>query len=508
MADDDQELRVNVTVSQTGAADAQKAVEGVKDAVQDAGEQGNLAGEGISKGFSGAGHTLREVLVDARHSHEVFEGISRAANGGVGGVLALTRGIRGLVVLISEGLGAAGPIGIAILALGALAGAFLSLSGKSKEAGADMKDAGDKAEDFAKKVEEASKVARDSFKGMLEDAKALVGEFERLDKIQSESEARDKKLDEAKRGLRDAQLDVQEQDSLAAAKPEDRQHLRDVFEARRKMAKLDDEARDSENTVLQAKAKADRAADEQQNASQQEQNALANQRDVEAKAADTVQKATQFNSSLLEHAKTGEPISEADAARGRELTKAGLAAQAGVKAGQGELDKVQKELGTARSNAEAAGGAYRDAQDLDAVTQKKVAAEKEALSKVTAAKADDEASEAAKRLAESLDKAAKAADKQEKKSDEESAKPAKETKADETKADEAEEHRDASAEHAIQRGTHASGRAAKALESHAKATERLAGTAEQAAGTAIRASKKVNLVDRQMVNEGSYNASP
>lgn len=204
MADDseDPSLQVDVKVN-ADTAGAQQATE----ALRGVGAAGAEAGEKAGKGFGEAGKGLREVLVNSRHAHEVFEGIEKGAQGGVGGIMAMVRGFRALFVLIAEGIGATG-LGGLLLVLGAVGGAMLALTGKSKETADALQETGKHAEDAKKRVDEMAAAKLDALKKETDD---LEKSFERLDKAIESAKKHVSEMNQATNELETAQTKQRQQ---------------------------------------------------------------------------------------------------------------------------------------------------------------------------------------------------------------------------------------------------------------------------------------------------------
>lgn len=482
MADsDDPELEVHVstTADTTGVDQAKR---GINDVTESVGGSGGLT------------HHLRELTGTSRHASEIIRGFEAAGKGGAAGIGEMVRGLRALVIVTTEAIGATGLGGLA-LALGAILGAFLAFSKHSKEAGDSLKETKDRSEELKKSIESTSKSVEESFKGMAEAAKELVEQMRELDKMQKESEAASARLESARSGLASAKLDLEEQNSLAVAAPEDQAHIKDVFTHRRKLAALTEEGNKSSNDVLSAQAEAHRDEDLSSVARREDYTAQQGVRDAQAKSDSATGAATSFGRELL----GGGTISEADEQQRRHLADTAFAAQAGVKTAQSEYEKVHGKLGEVTAAGEASQTKLRNAQDVDAVNQEKIATEKQVLIAVQAAKADEEATAATKRLAEAANKAAEALDKH--KGDKEKG----ETKGEKLADEEREDNRDAAAEKAAHKMATGAGRVKEAVEQHTRTIE----DAHEATTKVLkRSTKHIERGERRMVNATSYDSSP
>ena len=103
----------------------------------------------------------------------------------------MVKGFRALIIIVSEGIAASGPLGILVLVIGAIAGAMLTLGKHSKDAGDELKETGDSAAEAAKKMEEIKKAVDDSFKPLDEELKRIN---------EHHSICRDKRMSAASRG--------------------------------------------------------------------------------------------------------------------------------------------------------------------------------------------------------------------------------------------------------------------------------------------------------------------
>lgn len=409
----------------------------------------------------GAAHGMRELLLNARHSNEVFRGLEGAAKGGASGIMEAARGLRGFLVIVTESLGATG-LGGLVLILGVLGGAFYALTRHTKETGEELGKTSTRAEELKKAMDETAKSVEANFKDMVEGAKALLAEMEKLDRMQKESEARESKLRDAKAGVASAQLDLDEQNSLAAAStPEEAEHIKAVYAQRRKVADLDKEGLKSQNEVLSAQTQAERAEKFRGAASNQERTLAAGVSAAQAEADKKTRKALAFGSQLLEEEKTGTPRTEEQEQQRRKLADEAFAAQAAVKKAQADHDKANEDLKKVAGNADEANSKLRDAQEVDKANQEKIRIEKEVLQQIELGKANDQLAEAAKKAAEALNKIGE-------KGKEEKGKET--TKAEARAEDAAEEHRDEKAERAVERMSDGAGNLHKAVKEHAEKT--------------------------------------
>lgn len=521
---DDPSLNIEIRTSADtgGVQDATKAVQGLSDA---AGERSG-----------GLTHSLRELSGTSRHTGEIFRGLEGAMNGGARGVGEMVRGLRALIIVSGEAMAATGLGGIIALLAGAGLGAMMVFSKSTHEAGTELGKASTEADKLKASIEAAGKAMDGVFKPVIEDAKALVAEMEKLDKMQKESEASANRMAAAKAGLAGAQLDLEEQNSLAVAKtPEDREHIKAVFEQRRKVGKLNEEGAASTNAVYSAEAEAKRTADLAEQARQTEYGAAAPVRGAQSAFDEAKDRAARLNAAAIEaaskasaanaevakvadrtklgteaaalaasHISGAKPLNEAAATAAeaaKEATRDALTKEAALKKAEGNLEETKGITGKVTDAAAAAARKYDEAKELDAIKQKEIATQKEILQQIELGKQQDAAAEAAKRLAEAADKAAKALDK---KSEKEEKEP-KETKADAQAADAAENHRDAAAERAVERMSKGAEHLKNAVAKHA---EKTAESHEATVDHLEKSSRSLERTNRVLVNAGSYNASP
>jgi len=492
---DDPELGIRVTTeADTSGTDA--AARGLEDVKGQAG---------------GAAHSLRELVGSSRHAQEIFRGIEGAAHGGAAGIMAMVRGIRGLIVIVSEGIAASGPLGILALVLGTIAGAFLTLTHRAKETGDELGKTAAKADDLKTSMDKAAKAVEDDFKAMVESAKELLAKYEELDRMQKAAEGREDKITQAKRGVARAKLDLEEQNSLAVAAPEDQAHIRDVFEHRRKLATLNEQLEDSQAAVDSADVRAKRAEKESVELSQRELAAQKATSDTEAAAAEAKDQAQRLNKAAIE-----KPTDEATVKAAREASHKAFVAQAAATAAGTEFEKVQGEVGKGRAKQTEAEGELEQSKRLNEFTKQQVELEKQTLTQVEAGKANEEAAKAARDLAASLEKAAKAADKESGEGEKGGEK--KETKGEAERAEADANHLTAQGERALEKLTGGGGvheKVGKALHETTRALEAVGAHASRLTETAVstehaarRNTRKLDDSNRQRVNHDTVTQSP
>ena len=168
---DDQELQIKITTS-ADTSGTEAATSGLRDVASAAGEA-QKGGEGLGKGLGESRQTLREFSRSGFEVREAIEGIGKASQGGVGAVTGLAHAFRALLGILRGAVGAAGPIGLIALALGALVGLFMALGKHTEEAGDKMKGAGKDADDYGKKLEGLEKTAKKAFEEQLKELQKL-----------------------------------------------------------------------------------------------------------------------------------------------------------------------------------------------------------------------------------------------------------------------------------------------------------------------------------------------
>jgi hypothetical protein len=502
MADDYDDPELEVTIRSradtSGIDDARKSVEELRDA---AGERSG-----------GLAHSLRELSGTSRHTREIFRGLEGAAMGGVRGLGEMVRGFRALIIISEEAISATGIGGIIALLAGAGLGAMLAFGKSTHEAAGELDKASSSADELKASIEAATKAMDNAFKPLIEDAKALVSEMEKLDKMQKESDARADKLEAAQFKGKIAQLDLDEQTSIMALgtdpKKLDVEAVRGSFALKKKNAQLDEESRQSKNTVSEAEAAAKRGTNLAAEASGKEYEDYQVLRDAQAAADDAKRKAGTLNTFAIEAAQRGDKGAEAAQEAARVASRDAFAKQAAVKTAQEKFDATKAETGKVITGSEEADRKLRDAQDLDAANQKRIATEREIAANEKAAKDQEQAATALKEAAAALKAAAHAkeeTDKKEARDEAKADKVPKETKAEAKAADAAEEHRDAKAEAAVERMS----RGAEHLESAvAKHAEKTAASHEATVEHLEKSSRILDRTNRQLVNAGSYNTSP
>jgi hypothetical protein len=295
MDGDDPELEIHIRSSSDvgGIQEAEKSLGGFKETA------GEAAGE------------IRHLTGSSREGEEIFRALGSASRGSATAIGEMVRGLRSLVLVASH-LAGEGPLGVLLITIGLIGGAFLTVKNRSEEASKGIKEVGDKSDDLKKHFEELDKTVEATFKPMIDRAKELVAEMEKLDKMQKQFEERENKLNQAKGEVSKSQLELDKQTSIgvaegasdaataksaksaqrladlvkgggsqedidrakAAADADSRaadkasqdaeiqkKHLEDIYEAKVKLQELDEEANKSANEVLSAKTASQRADD-------------------------------------------------------------------------------------------------------------------------------------------------------------------------------------------------------------------------------------------------------
>jgi len=188
----DFQIRVN------GAPEAQAALNSVGDGAQKA---ASATGD-LGKGFGETRSELREFARSGHETREIIEGISRAGEGGASSIMGVATAFRGFLGLLRTSIGASGPIGLAILGIGALVGVLMSLRHHGEEAGEGLKKAGEGADEAKEAFERFKKDALDQvdigLKEIKEDADEAIKKLKSVEEAELKHSAAQLDLDKAK----------------------------------------------------------------------------------------------------------------------------------------------------------------------------------------------------------------------------------------------------------------------------------------------------------------------
>lgn len=258
---DDPDLNIEVTATADTAAIPETTRQ-----VEQLGQAAEEAGSKSGKGFSEAGHTLREVLVDARHSHEIFRGIGEAANGSVGSIMGMVRAFRALVILVGEAMGALGPAGWLVLGLGAIGGALLAIGRHSKEASDGLGDTKSKADQLTESLKKVGDAVKKDFEPLAKAVKEIDDRFADLDKRMKASTEELEKLQAAQFKVKESEMELAKAKELSAAKDEtERKYIESKYAALKDEAAAKKEVAEADKGLLDAQAEklvADKKAEE------------------------------------------------------------------------------------------------------------------------------------------------------------------------------------------------------------------------------------------------------
>jgi chromosome segregation ATPase len=200
MADEDPELGYKITGSaDTGPIrEAEGAVHGLK------GTLGETATE------------LRHLTGSSREGQEIFRGLGAAAKGGAAGIGEMIRGLRSLALVATHVIGE-GPLGLLLIALGLIGGAFVAMKGHAEGAAEGTDKAGKAAEEAAKRMEAIKKAVDESFKPLDEEIKKINEHFAELEKRINAANAAAERMEKADKDLTDSQLELAKAREIDAA---------------------------------------------------------------------------------------------------------------------------------------------------------------------------------------------------------------------------------------------------------------------------------------------------
>ena len=503
MADEDNELNVRVTTDSDvgGVTDAENALGGFKE----------KAGEAASE--------MRHFTGSSREGLEIFRAIGGAARGGAAGVGEMTRGLRSLVLVVSHSIGA-GPLGVLLLTLGLIAGAFLSMKSHAKEAEGGMADAAKGAEKLKKELDEVKKSAEEDFKPLNDKLKELNEQFKELDQrihAATEASTRQAKADE---DLQKSQRELSKAKELDAATDEtQRAYIEKKYAAQEKLddaqrkliessdklnelkvksAAADDEAAKKAAVAAEGAEKVREAHDKLEDATKKAAIATSqfNQQSAASGALSAAESKTKDPATLLALSQAGKiqdtQVAAADAAR-RSAIDEGRKAQEDAKVKDAEQAKLQKAADDAASKADAARQAVEKEQ-LAATTENTAALNRVAAAIIGLKDVDKAEVTGGGQTQAEVDR-----EKSDRVSGAKGTRP--ETRTQAAAEDAALNHRDAAAEKAAT-GAH---RVKQSIDKHTRAT---VDAHEQTVGVLKDATKHIERTSRQLVNASSYLQSP
>lgn len=144
MSDPKLDIKITTTADTSGAAQAQKALQGAGKAAEDAGTKTQSAGAKAKQGFD-------QFSKSGNDAANVISNLENVSKGGIAGIFGIANAVRSLIAIVRTAAGAAGPIGLLVTLLGtALAGAMAVFSNRSKEAGKSLDETAKAAQRLGK----------------------------------------------------------------------------------------------------------------------------------------------------------------------------------------------------------------------------------------------------------------------------------------------------------------------------------------------------------------------
>jgi DNA repair exonuclease SbcCD ATPase subunit len=215
----------------------------------------------VSERSGGLTHSLRELTGTSRHASEVIRGIEAAGRGGAAGIGEMVRGLRALIVVTTEAVGASG-LGALALVAGAVLGAFIALGRHAHDASGEIKKTGDESAEAAKKMEEIKKAVDDAFKPLEEELKRINEQFATLDKRISEATRGAGELQKASKDLADSELELGKARETANAKsPEEIEYINKKYEGLKREADAKQALNEVDQPLLDAQVRQAAATD-------------------------------------------------------------------------------------------------------------------------------------------------------------------------------------------------------------------------------------------------------
>jgi hypothetical protein len=157
---------------------------------------------------------LHELGRSGLETREIITGLGEASEGGTRGMMGLAHAFRGFIGLMRTAVGASGPIGLAIVAIGTLIGLFLALRGHAEDAGKGLEKTGEGAD---KAKTSLDKLTDDTLKDLEKQLDAIskgadraVKEIEELEKAADKVAKAKQELEEAKINASDATPEAKE----------------------------------------------------------------------------------------------------------------------------------------------------------------------------------------------------------------------------------------------------------------------------------------------------------
>jgi len=161
--------------------------------------------KGLAKETQGAKEQLGGLKESGRGATEMLDGFSRASQGGLQGILGVGQATKGFVNVLRGAVGASGPIGLAITAIGILAGAALLLAKNNQKVTASAEELATASKRAADRAAELEKIRLTKFNNTIEDA---VRSSQQLLNNLVQTNALIDKLEQSKAGAQIAAIDA------------------------------------------------------------------------------------------------------------------------------------------------------------------------------------------------------------------------------------------------------------------------------------------------------------
>jgi hypothetical protein len=246
------QIKIRTTAENRGATEAKQALDSVAQAAQKAGTQTNTAGTNAAKGLERvssaakragadtdtAGKTaakgLGEMQRAGNSASQMFNGLEAASRGGIQGIMGLAQATRGFIGLVRTAVISTGPLGVLVTVLGLAAGAMMALRGRTKEAADELGKTGKASDDLKAKLTELETKAKESLQRHTDEVKKLAAAYGDVVKAIDAAEQRIAQANDRAVRQQLAQIDLEEQQALGAAKTdEEREKIRREFGSRR-----------------------------------------------------------------------------------------------------------------------------------------------------------------------------------------------------------------------------------------------------------------------------------
>lgn len=279
------------------------------------------ASKRAENGLKGLGKTTKEVTKLGADFSSVVDGLAR---GDLAGLAQAGRGVKDVLGTLAATAG-----GVLLPAITSAAGIFAifksALNDNQKAIARYYKNAADASETYKAKLEAATAANEKLVAKQVEDIKKIAAAYDEVTAAIDKAYARQQKIDTAKAGLANAQLDNQEKKALAAAKtPEQKAAIQQQFSDKRLVA--DTKAKFNEFNAID-----NRADVETTNARKAQLDAQDSDRDIQAAIDEAKRKSDEATS-------TAALLLKANGA-----TAPTLQAQAEAKAAKAALDQLTKE---------------------------------------------------------------------------------------------------------------------------------------------------------------------